>query len=74
MANSRIDGKQCSIAWYIEETKISHVDPKVVTMIIAKIKAVFDKLTITQGKEHTFLGMYVKFVGDMALISTRATS
>jgi hypothetical protein len=47
MANCLIDGKQCTIAWYVDDTKISHVDPNVVTMIIEKMEAVFDKMTVT---------------------------
>ena len=34
-----IQGKQCTIAWYVDNNKISHKDPEVVTMIIYKIEA-----------------------------------
>jgi hypothetical protein len=40
MANCIIDGKQCTIAWYVDDTKISHVDPNVVSSVI---EPVFDK-------------------------------
>ena len=33
VANKMIDGKQCTIAWYVDDMKISHVDPNVVTNI-----------------------------------------
>ena len=53
-----INGRQCTIAWYIDDTKISHVDPAVVTSIISAIGQRFNK--IMRGKEHTFLGMNIK--------------
>ena len=28
VANKVIDGKQCTIAWYVDDNKISHVQPK----------------------------------------------
>ena len=52
-----IEGKQCTIASYVDDNKISHVDPKVVSMIIDKLEERFGKMTVTRGKEHVFLGM-----------------
>ena len=34
VANAMINGKQCTIVWYVDDNKISHVDPNVVTDII----------------------------------------
>jgi hypothetical protein len=61
IANCMIQGKQCTIAWYVDDNKISHVDPEVVTMIIQKMEAAFDKMTVARGREHDFLGMHVTF-------------
>jgi hypothetical protein len=61
VANSEIDGKQCTIAWYVDDNKISHVDDTVVTNIIEKIEAKFGKMTVTRGKHHVFLGMDITF-------------
>jgi hypothetical protein len=36
VANCIIEGSQCTISWYVDDTKISHVNPDVVTMIIEK--------------------------------------
>ena len=33
VANKMIDGKQCTILWHVDDLKISHVDPGVVTTI-----------------------------------------
>ena len=64
VANSMIDGKQCTIVWYVDDNKISHVDPKVVSDIIQKIEAKFGKMSQTRGKEHEFIGMNLKFTED----------
>ena len=61
VANCDIDGNQCTIAWYVDDNKISHVSPDVVSMIIDKIEQHFGKMTVTRGREHTFLGMKVKY-------------
>ena len=64
VANKVINGAQCTIAWYVDDNKISHIDPAVVTDILNKIELRFGKLTITRGKQHTFLGMDIDFVGS----------
>ena len=38
VANSTIEGKQCTIVWYVDDNKISHVDPKVIDRIIKRLK------------------------------------
>jgi hypothetical protein len=64
VANMTINDKQCTIAWYVDNTKISHEDPEVVTTIIEKIEERFGKMTVTRGKEHVFLGMNITFNDD----------
>jgi hypothetical protein len=64
VANMNVDGKQCTILWYVDDTKISHADGKVVTSVIEKIEAKFGKMTVTRGKDHVFLGMNVIFHDD----------
>jgi hypothetical protein len=64
VANKMIDGKQCTIAWYVDDNKISHVDDKVVTRTIEMIEWRFGKMTVTRGKEHIFLGMNITFHDD----------
>ena len=64
VANKMIDGKQCTIGFWVDDNKISHVDPKVVTNIIKLIEKRFGKMVVTRAKEHTFLGMKIKFNGD----------
>jgi hypothetical protein len=61
VANSQIKGKQCTVACYVNDHNISHVDDTVVTDIIEKIEAKFGKVTVTRGKHHVVLGMDITF-------------
>jgi len=61
VANSQIKGKQCTVAWYVNDNKISHVDDTVVTDILEKLEAKFGKMTVTRGNYHVFLGMDITF-------------
>ena len=61
VANKTIDGKQCTIAWYVDDNKISHVDADVVSSIIATIEGKFGAMTVTRGRDHVFLGMNIAF-------------
>jgi hypothetical protein len=64
VANCIIDGKQCTIVWFVDDNKISHVNPVVVTKIVGLIEERFGKMTVTRGKKHTFLGMEFEFTDD----------
>jgi len=64
VANSMINGKQCTIAWYVDDNKILHVSPKVVTRIVEAIEARFGKMTVVRGKQHLFLGMDILYNDD----------
>ncbi len=61
IANKIINGKQCTIAWYVDDMKISHVDANVVSQIIEQIEERFGKMTVTRGREHTFLGIKIAY-------------
>jgi hypothetical protein len=64
VANKMINGKQCTIMWHVDDLKISHVDPKVNTMIIGLIDAEFGKeapITVTRGRVHDYLGMTLDY-------------
>jgi hypothetical protein len=64
VANSQVKGKQCTVAWYIDNNKISHVDNTVVTDVIEKIEAKYGKMTVIREKHHLFLGMDITFNDD----------
>jgi hypothetical protein len=67
VANKDVNGKQCTIVWYVDDNKLSHVDPQVNTDIIECIKAHYGELVISRGKEHNFLGMKIQFNDDGSL-------
>ena len=56
-----IERKKCTIVWYVDDNKISHVDPKVIDRIILKIEEKFGKMYQIRRSEHEFLGMNIKF-------------
>jgi hypothetical protein len=58
-ANKIVNGKQCTMAWFVDDNKMSHVDLKVVTEVVEKIEERFGKMTVTRGKKHVFLGMKI---------------
>ena len=64
VANKVIDGKQCTVCWYVDDNKVSHVDDKVNDMIVDKVEEKFGKLARSKGKKHTFLGMDIEFIGN----------
>ena len=64
VANKDIDGSQCTILWHVDDLKISHLNPDVVSDIINKLNARYGKeapLTVTRGKVHEYLGMTIDF-------------
>ena len=60
VANAMFEGKQCTLAWYFDDNKLLHINPKVVDMVLKRITEHFGELTTTRGDEHTFLGMKLK--------------
>ena len=71
VANSTIEGKQCTICWYVDDNKISHVHPKVVDRIISLIEDKFGKMSTTRGNGHNFLGMNISFNGKRVRVSMK---
>ena len=64
VANMEINGKQCTICWYVDDTKISHEDPEVVSWVIEEIEKKFGKMTVVRGDEHVFVGMKFKTLSN----------
>ena len=55
VTNKMIEGKQCTIVWYVDDNKINHVSSQVVDKVIAEIEKKFGKMTVKPGKEHIFV-------------------
>lgn len=49
--------KDKNICWYVDNTNISHTDPKVVDTIIDMVEARFGTMTKIRKRKHTFVGM-----------------
>ena len=71
IANANIKGEQCKVCWYVDDNKISHVDPKVVDKVIETIEEKFGKMPQTRGDEHNFMGMNTKFKEKKVNISMK---
>ena len=44
MANKIINGEQFTIVWHVDDLKLSHKDPEVVTKMITYLKGLYEKL------------------------------
>jgi hypothetical protein len=58
LAKCTIDGKQCTIAWYVYDMKISHVDPEVVVPVCRKCRVQWGSGTLTHVSVHSTLFYY----------------
>ena len=67
VANKSIRGKQCTICWYVNDTKISHEDSTVVDWVIEQIEGKFGKMTVTRGRKHTFVGVDIEFTNEQTV-------
>jgi hypothetical protein len=70
VANKTVDKQQCTIAWHVDDLKISHKDPAVVTSILNLLDGRYGQeivagerapLTVTSGKVHDYLGMTLDY-------------
>ena len=55
-----INRKQCTIAWYVDGNKLSHVDDNVVMEVLDIIKQHFGDVERSRGNKHSFLGIYIE--------------
>ena len=56
-ANKTINDKQCTIQWYVDDNKVTHVSEDVITGVIDITNKHFGELVVSHGKKHTFIGM-----------------
>jgi hypothetical protein len=62
VANKTINGKQCTIAWYVDDNLLSHIEPSVVNDVLKLIDGYFPGLVVERGKKLNFLGMEIEFL------------
>jgi hypothetical protein len=62
--NKNVDGKQLTVAWHVDDLKVSHVQTSVMDQFIADMDSEFGKetpLNQSRGKVHDYLGMTLDF-------------
>ena len=59
-----IQSKQCTIVWYVDDFKISHARRTVVDNVISTIERHYDKMVVTRGRKHTYVGIDIEFIGN----------
>eukprot|EP00934_Nitzschia_sp_Nitz4_P000913 Nitzschia sp. Nitz4//scaffold483_size5322//889//1410//NITZ4_009226-RA/size5322-exonerate_protein2genome-gene-0.0-mRNA-1//-1//CDS//3329552879//913//frame0 len=64
VANKTVNGKQMTVAWHVDDLKVSHVEKEVVEEFVANMRETFGKempLSENRGKVHDYLGMTLDF-------------
>ena len=69
IANITIYGKQCTIAWYVDGNKVSHIDKYASTSIIEAITERFGELTVSIWGKHKYLGIDLDFLRKWDIIA-----
>ena len=64
VANMNIEGSQCTIAWHVDDLKISHKSEHVIDGVLDYLAGFYGKLSITRGNRHTYVGMDLHFPGN----------
>ena len=67
VANKIINGSQCTIAWYVDDLKISHQSQDVIEEVFQDLQSEFGKeapLTVSRGKVHNYLGMQLDYTTE----------
>ena len=70
VAKKIIDGKQCTIVWYVDDNKNLHADENMVTKILEKMREHFGDIEIYRDNSHVFLGIGI-FYGTILSLKWR---
>ena len=54
-SNKEIEDNQCTIVFYVDDIKISHRNPEVVTRVINEIGAKFGEMKVARGSKFDYL-------------------
>ena len=54
VANKIVNGKQCNMAWYVDDVIASHGDQQVLDVLDEQMQKDFGKMDITSGTKHSF--------------------
>jgi hypothetical protein len=73
VANKMIHGNQCTVLWHVDDLKMSHKEPEVVSSILTMLEKEFGEeapMTITRGTTHDYLGMRIQYEADRKVTFT----
>ena len=71
VVNKMINGKQCTVCWYVDDVKISHVEESVGEDLVSKMQEEYGKeatLTVNRGKVQEYLGMKIDFSNENKVV------
>jgi hypothetical protein len=61
VANKVINGKQCTVGWHVDDLKVSHVDPEVLTNFGKWLELKYGDCKEHRGDFHDYLGMELDY-------------
>ena len=61
VVNKIIDGKQMTIAWHVDDLKVSHHDPGKIDKLIKYLASIYGKINMKCGRVHEYLGMTLDY-------------
>jgi hypothetical protein len=61
VANKIINGKQCTVGWHVDDLKVSHVDPQVLTNFGKWLELKYGDCKEHRGDFHDYLGMELDY-------------
>ena len=71
VTNKQINGKTCTIAWHVDDLKISHEEKDVVNQTIKDLEKEYGKMSVTTGDVHIYCGMTLQFVDQTVFIDMK---
>ena len=54
LLNNMVDRNQCDFVWYVDDNKLSHIDPNLVTNILNILKEHFGGIVISRRRKQYF--------------------
>ena len=64
VVNKMINGQQMTVAWHVDDLKVSHVDASEVEKFVQRMETTFGQdtpLTVSRGQVHDYLGMTLDY-------------
>ena len=65
VANTTINGHQMTVAWHVDDLKVSHKDLFEITKFATYLSSIYGpKLSVKRGKVHDYLGMDLDYTEE----------